>query len=104
MVPISWFYQGSRATAFGRAISRFWAAWASLGLPAWGQVGLEVAGRKSGRPHTTAVVVTRHEGQEYLVSMLGECAWVKNVRARGEAIAAPTQCAVQATPDHLARH
>ena len=26
-----------------------------------------------------------HQGQQYLVSMLGECEWVKNVRAQGEA-------------------
>jgi len=31
------------------------------------------------------MVVATHEGQQYLVSMLGECAWVKNVRAQGEA-------------------
>ena len=58
--------------------------WASLGLPPRRQVGLEVKGRRTGRPHTIAVVVARHEGQHYLVSMLGECEWVKNVRAQGE--------------------
>jgi len=29
--------------------------------------------------------VAGHEGERYLVSMLGECEWVKNVRAQGEA-------------------
>ena len=85
IVPVGWFYRDGRATAAGRAFSRFWAAWASLGLPAFGQVGLEVLGRKTGRPLRVAVVVVRYEGEKYLVSMLGECAWVKNVRARGEA-------------------
>jgi hypothetical protein len=47
-------------------------------------MGLEVKGRRTSRPHTLAVVVAGHEGQQYLVSMLGECEWVKNVRAQGE--------------------
>jgi hypothetical protein len=72
---------GGRATALGRAFSRFWAAWAALGLPPRRQVALEVKGRRTGRPHRLAVVVARHEGQEYLVSMVGDGEWVKNVRA-----------------------
>ena len=84
-IPVSCFYKDRRATALGKAFSRFWAAWASLGLPPWRQVGLEVLGRRTARPHTIAVIVARHEGQHYLVSMLGECQWVKNVRAQGEA-------------------
>jgi hypothetical protein len=44
-----------------------------------------VRGRRTGRHHTVAVVVAGYEGQQYLVSMLGECEWVKNVRASGEA-------------------
>ena len=85
IIPVSCFYQGGKATALGRAFSRFWATWASLGLPPRRQVGLEVKGRRTARPHTLALVVARHEGQQYLVSMLGECEWVKNVRAQGEA-------------------
>ena len=42
-------------------------------------------GRRTGLPYTLAVVVAKHEGQLYLVSMLGECEWVKNVRAQREA-------------------
>ena len=85
VIPISYFYQSGRATALGRAFSRFWAAWASLGLPPRRQVGLEVKGRRTGRPHTLAVVVAGYQGEWYLVSMLGECEWVKNVRTQGEA-------------------
>jgi hypothetical protein len=59
--------------------------WASLGLPPRRQVGLSVKGRRTDRLHTLAVVVAKHEGQQYLVSMLGECEWVKNMRAQGEA-------------------
>jgi len=48
-------------------------------------VGLEVMGRRTGRPHPLALVIAGHEGKQYLVSMLGECEWVKNVRTQGEA-------------------
>src|SRR6476659_2009967 len=85
VVPLSWFYRGGRATALGRAFSHFYVVWASLGLPPRRQVGLEVKGRRTGRPRRLALVVTRYEGQQYLVSMVGEGEWVKNVRARGEA-------------------
>jgi hypothetical protein len=84
IIPTSCFYKSGRATALGRAFSRFWAAWASLGLAPRRQVGLEVKGRRTARPHTLAVVVAEHDGQQYLVSMLGECEWVKNVRAQDE--------------------
>jgi hypothetical protein len=86
VIPLSWFYRAGRATAFGRAFSHFWAGWASLGLPPRRQLGLEVTGRRTGHPHRLAVVVAKHEEQEYLVSMVGEGEWVKNVRAaRGDA-------------------
>jgi len=84
-IPVSWFYKSGRATGLGQAFSRFWSAWASFGLPPRRQVGLEVKGRRTGRPHTLALVIAGHEGEQYLVSMLGECEWVKNVRASGEA-------------------
>ena len=57
-----------------------------VGVPRpYRQVALEVKGRGTGRPHTLALVIAGHEGEQYLVSMLGECEWVKNVRAQGEA-------------------
>jgi deazaflavin-dependent oxidoreductase (nitroreductase family) len=83
VIPLSWFYQAGRATGLGQAFSHFWAWWASLGLPPRRQVGLEVTGRRTGRPHTLAVVVAKHGGEAYLVSMVGEGEWVKNVRAAG---------------------
>jgi deazaflavin-dependent oxidoreductase (nitroreductase family) len=85
LLPRSWFYGPGRATALGRATSRFLAGWAALGLPTGRQIGLEVTGRRTGRPHTLAVVVAEHEGQDYLVSMVGEGDWVKNVHAAGGA-------------------
>jgi hypothetical protein len=84
-IPVSWFYKSRRATGLGKSFSRFWSAWASLGLPPRRQVGLEVKGRRTGRRHTVALVITGYEGEQYLVSMLGECEWVRNVRASGEA-------------------
>jgi len=84
-LPVSHFYRNGRATAFGRAFSRFWAWWASLGLPPRRQVGLKVRGRRTGRIHTVAAVIVQRADAQYLVSMLGECEWVKNVRAaRGQ--------------------
>ena len=40
---------------------------------------------EDGSSPTVALVIAGYEGQQYLVSMLGECEWVKNVRASGEA-------------------
>jgi len=43
---------------------------------------LEVRGRTSGRTISFPVVIADHEGERYLVSMLGENAnWVRNLRA-----------------------
>jgi F420H(2)-dependent quinone reductase len=45
---------------------------------------LEVIGRKSGRTILLPVVIAIHDGERYLVSMLGESVqWVQNVRASG---------------------
>lgn len=45
---------------------------------------LEVRGRRSGRMISFPVVVADHEGERYLVAMLGEeVNWVANVRAAG---------------------
>ena len=81
------FYRDWRPTGFGKIVS--WAlAWLSgLGLTPPLLVNLQVRGRSSGRLRTTVLVATIHEGQRYLVSMLGDGSdWVRNVRAaRGEA-------------------
>jgi deazaflavin-dependent oxidoreductase (nitroreductase family) len=44
---------------------------------------LTVAGRRSGRPITTAVPPFAYEGARYLVSGGGETHWVRNMRAAG---------------------
>ena len=84
VIPITFFYKTGRATALSRAFFRFWAEWASIGLPALRQRGLEGKGRGTGRPHTLAVVMAGHQGQQHLLSMLGKCEWVKIERAQSE--------------------
>jgi len=85
--PISLFYHDGRPTRAGRVANRA-ARWyaAAGGPPSW-QVSLETRGRRTGRTSKTVLVIARHDGEDYLVSMLGErSAWVHNVRAAGEAV------------------
>src|SRR5512136_2800006 len=54
----------------------------SLGLTSR-TVTLEVRGRKTGRPIRVSLSRTDYGGRRYFVSLGGEGAWVKNVRAAG---------------------
>ena len=65
----------------------FWLI-ASLGLPPAFIVRLEVTGRRSGKVRSTILLCADHDGERYLVSVLGDASdWVRNVRAAsGEAI------------------
>ncbi|MBG0816657.1 nitroreductase family deazaflavin-dependent oxidoreductase [Planomonospora sp. ID82291] len=76
-------YRGGRPHLLARAMNRVATLQHSTGLLVPRRaVTLEVRGRSSGRMIAVPVVVADHEGQEYLVSMLGEDAnWVRNVRA-----------------------
>ena len=77
-------YQGGRADARARRLSRLWATVFGLGLGPRRWVSLEVTGRKSGRIVRFPAGMADLAGQWYLVSMLGErCNWVLNVRASG---------------------
>jgi deazaflavin-dependent oxidoreductase (nitroreductase family) len=61
-----------------------WAWLSGLGLTPRALLTLQVKGRRSGRLRNSVLVVARHDGQRYLVSMLGEGSdWVRNVRATG---------------------
>lgn len=78
-------YSGGRPGLLMRAVNRVDAV-----LYAWGVLSprqaatLEVVGRRTGRPISVPVAVAEHEGERYLVSMLGpEVNWVRNVRAAG---------------------
>jgi hypothetical protein len=85
LIPLSRFYRKRRATRLGKVFSRFWAGWSALGLPSYRMAELELTGRKTGKPIKLAVVVATVAGQRYLVSMLGECAWVRNARSHPDA-------------------
>ncbi len=60
---------------------------ATLGLPPSFVVLLETRGRHTGTVRATVLLTATHEGQTYLVSVLGDGTdWVRNVRANdGEA-------------------
>ena len=46
---------------------------------------LTVKGRRSGAPRSTPVTLVEEGGQRWLVSPYGEVAWVRNLRATGQA-------------------
>jgi hypothetical protein len=77
-------YRGGRPHGVARVLNRGDAlAYAAGVLPHRG-VTLEVPGRVTGRPVRVPLVVVGHDGERYLVAMLGErTQWVHNVRAAG---------------------
>ena len=78
------FYRDWRPTRLGRFVNNALAWLSGLGLTRRILLTLQVKGRLSGRLRTNVLVVARHEGRCYLVSMLGEGSeWVRNVRAAG---------------------
>jgi deazaflavin-dependent oxidoreductase (nitroreductase family) len=88
--PRSWFYQQRRPTLLGRWVNRSWVAVTSAGLfperwpgePHAGTTTLETTGRRSGKTRANVVTWVEHDGERYLVSMLGERVdWVRNARA-----------------------
>src|SRR3990172_6315729 len=90
--PKSWFYQNRRPTKLGRAVNRTWCWMAGAGLtpPSWpgepriGTITLETKGRRSGAIRRHVVTWVEHDGERYLVSMLGDVSdWVRNARAAG---------------------
>ena len=46
---------------------------------------LTVRGRKSGQPRTLPIAIWEHNGKRYVGSVFGIVAWVRNLRAAGEA-------------------
>ncbi|MEV6343215.1 nitroreductase/quinone reductase family protein [Actinoplanes sp. NPDC051851] len=84
-----WMYRDGRPNGLARVLNRVSAAQYSAGILSPGTwVTLEVVGRTSGRVVSCPLVVTVHEGERYLCSMLGGSAnWVANVRAaHGDAV------------------
>jgi deazaflavin-dependent oxidoreductase (nitroreductase family) len=79
-----WMYRGGRPNRLASLLNRVAAALGSSGIASNRMVTLEVIGRKSGRVIPLPLVPANVDGQQYLVSMLGEdVAWVRNVRAAG---------------------
>ncbi len=78
-----WMYQHGRPNRLARILNRISALQFRSGmLTPHNWVTLEVLGRRSGEPVTFPLVVADHEGERYLVSMLGaHTNWVANVRA-----------------------
>lgn len=64
-----------------RWLARVWAAVFALGLAPRRWVTLEVTGHRTGAIRRFPLGMADVERRWYLVSMLGECAWVRNVRA-----------------------
>jgi len=78
------FYRDWRPTRIGRIWNAAFAFASGLGLTPPILVTLQVKSRRNGRLCSTVLVPTLHEGQRYLVSMLGDTSeWVQNVRAAG---------------------
>jgi deazaflavin-dependent oxidoreductase (nitroreductase family) len=58
------------------------ALWAGLAPPRFAL--LTVPGRRSGKQHSTPIIMLRRGGARWLVAPYGERAWVKNARAAGQ--------------------
>jgi hypothetical protein len=63
------FYWGWRPTRVGKLVTRALAWVSGLGLTPQVLLTLQVRGRRSGRLHDTVLVVAKHDGQRYLVSV-----------------------------------
>ena len=79
-----WMYRGGRPGLLARVMNRQSVLAASAGLTPRRLVAMEVRGRRTGRRISLPLVVADHEGDRYLVAMLGrDVNWVRNVRAAG---------------------
>jgi deazaflavin-dependent oxidoreductase (nitroreductase family) len=67
--------------AFARAFNGLFTWLFRRGIGGKHNVTLEVAGRKTGQPRSTAVNIVEYEGQRYLAAPRGNTEWVRNVRA-----------------------
>jgi hypothetical protein len=76
-------YAGGHGNATAKRFARLWNRALRLGLLPQRWVSLEVVGRRSGTMTRFPIGMADVAGQWYLVSMLGECNWVRNVRAAG---------------------
>lgn len=95
-------YAGGRANAAAKWFARLWGAVFASGVFPRRWVALEVPGRRTGNLQRVPVGLADVDGRWYLVSMLGECNWVKNARANGDRVVlrhgAPIECALVEVP------
>lgn len=81
---LRWLYRDGHPNRFARIQNRAWAVASAAGVWPRRAAALEVRGRRSGRVIAFPVVIADHEGERYLVAMLGEeTNWVRNLRAAG---------------------
>ena len=81
---LRYFYRDWRPTRLGRFWSSLCAWLSGLGLTPQVLITLQVKDRNSDRIKPTVLAAVKHQGQRYLVSMLGDHSeWVQNVRAGG---------------------
>ncbi|MDG4752029.1 nitroreductase/quinone reductase family protein [Micromonospora sp. WMMD718] len=79
---MTWMYRGGRPNRLARMLNALSAWQYGAGLAPRHWVTMEVPGRRTGRTVSVPIVVADHDGERYVVSMLGERAnWVANVRA-----------------------
>jgi hypothetical protein len=77
-----WQYRGGRPRWSARITNRLGAITLAAGIGPNRAATLELRGHKSGRTISFPVVVADHQGERYLVAMLGQKAnWVRNLRA-----------------------
>jgi hypothetical protein len=72
-----WYYHNWQPTLWGRISNSVWAWFTSLGVLSPALLTLQVADRRTGQSRSTVLAVVEHEGNRYLVSMLGDTSeWV----------------------------
>lgn len=80
-------YATGEAAGPARRLAHLWARVFAVGLQPRRWVTLEVVGRKSGQRRQFPLGLADRDGRWYAVSMLGECAWTRNVRAASGRVA-----------------
>jgi len=81
---LRFFYRNWRPTRLGRSLSAAFAWVTGFGLAPQILLTLQVRNRNNGRLSSTILVGARHQGERYVVSMLGDGSeWVQNARAAG---------------------
>jgi hypothetical protein len=76
-------YRGGAGNDEAKWWARFWGRIHTWGVMPRRWVTLEVPGRRTGNLMAVPLGMADLDGRWYLVSMLGECNWVRNVRANG---------------------